>query len=251
MFKCLQKNKKLLSGLALVVFAIEGNCAMSNSLGLNSKYIGVDAGIQRGGFNKYETSQSNFKKSLPKANFFAGIKFNDYLGVEAGYEFSLNRGRNATFNVSNQEDFMGIGGSALGLTGTQTSDVANKYKISGFHFGVTGEYPISASHNPLSFIGYVGIKNTTLKTLSKIIDHPVSGSIGDIYKLKSTKNILRLSLGLQYMLRENIGIRLSSTWENTSKFSPEKSYQFSPAAELASEKLKNSMSYSLGVVFKF
>ncbi len=132
-----------------------------------------------------------------------------------------------------------------------TARISNKSKISGWHTGITGEYPIyflNQQKRPLSIIGYAGIKHTTIKLTSNVYYHSAGSRGQTIYELSQNnkKNLIRLSSGLQYFIHQNIGLRFLGSWENTSKLIP----KHNRGRELLQAKLKNSLSYSIGIVFK-
>jgi len=231
------KNQLMFAGLlsSAILFAPGVSYAGTSEFKL-TPYGGVDFGMQNVGF-KAGYGDNVFKKHLPKGNLFAGVKFNDYVGLEGGYETTLQGKRDVRLNHPySYLGFNSIAGEWL--------KIHSKTKMSGFHLGVTGDYPFFS--NSLSLIGYVGIKKTRLKLISNIYQDanvPSQSAIDELNQ-NNTKTLFRLSAGLQYFLNEHFGVRVLGSWENTSRFQPtDKDVMFRA-------KLKNSVNYSVGFVFK-
>lgn len=238
----------LLANLAnIFVTSIAG--ASVSSLNL-TPYGGVDLGVQNIKF-KSGYGDNLFKSALPKGNFYLGLKFNEYFGIEGGYETTLARKKDVVLTGPHDHDYFGAGLESLVMIAGDIAKLSNKIKISGLHLGITGEYPVYFNKQqkcPLSIIGYVGIKNTKIKLSSNLYYHSADPTLQDIFYLNkdNKKYLIRLSAGLQYFMNEKVGLRLIGSWEKFSKLSPKN--QGNP--ELLQAKLKNSLGYSLGLIFK-
>lgn len=248
-------NKKIIiSGLLSIstIFATSICSAEMSAFNFHlTPYGGIDVGIQN---LKFESGYGDnlFKKHLPKGNIFVGVKFNDYFGVEGGYESTLERKKE--LNIYGNHSYLGT--NQVNLS-TDYNNYSIKTKVSGWHAGITGEYPLflrGTQKNPLSLLGYIGIKNTKLKLQSTLnytqfVD-PMLGRVIEnqthALNQNNKKTILRLAAGLQYFFHENFGIRILGEWEQISKIKP--TNQGNPNFYQA--KLKNSINYSIGFVLK-
>lgn len=203
-------------------------------------YGGVDVGMQHFGFKK-GYGDNLFKKQLPKVNIFAGIKFNEYFGVEAGYESTI---------VGKRESTLVAGDSNLGVTFRgQTIVYSSRTKISGGHLGLTGEYKLDKlGLSNLSAIGYVGLKHTNVKLARNRLK--VNGSPNTSFEIvgnDSKKMLIKVSGGLQYFINNHIAVRALVGWENTSKIKP---HSYTASGLFSNVQLKNSLHYSLGIILK-
>ncbi|MGI9214484.1 MAG: outer membrane beta-barrel protein, partial [Gammaproteobacteria bacterium] len=153
----------------LFVTSIAG--ASVSSLNL-TPYGGVDLGIQN---IKFQSGYGDnlFKSTLPKGNFYLGLKFNECFGVEAGYESTLEKKKNVTI----AENDLYLGTDIMSQYLLNSAQTVNRIKLSGWHLGITGEYKfyLYNSKLPLSILGYIGIKNTKINLKSNInnFDPPV------------------------------------------------------------------------------
>lgn len=247
------RKKLIVAGFlsSVSLFSTVASYAVASSEFKLTPYGGIDIGQQNTKF-KPLFGDNLFKKHLPKGNFFVGVKFNDYFGIEGGYETTLQRKRDVVLNGVHRNDYLGAGRySLLMLLPRDIARISSKSKISGWHMGITGEYPIyffSQQKRPLSIIGYAGIKHTTIKLTSNLYYHKDDPTMQTIYELnqKNKKNLVRLSTGLQYFIHQNIGLRVIGSWENTSTLSPKNNGD----PELLEARLKNSLGCSIGIVFK-
>lgn len=210
-------------------------------------YGGIDVGMQHIGF-KAGYGDNLFEKHLPKGNIFVGLKFNDYFGVEGGYESTIQKTKNVTLGANDTYLGMttGIGGP-FNMNPGENLKASTKIKISGWHFGITTEYPIYVNNvqNSLSLTSYLGLKKTriNLSSTTLIVAGVVDNGI-DLLNHDNKKTLFKLSAGLQYFINNNFGLKISGSWENTSKFQPYNTKNTLRAS------LKNSISYSLGFLFK-
>jgi hypothetical protein len=242
----MDKCKLFIGGLlsTAILFSPSISYAKTKFSGLNlTPYAGVDVGIQHFEFEP-GYGDNLFKNELPVGNLFAGVKFNDYFGIEGGYESTLEGKRNSTIYGGN---------TGLGIYITPTiidyTKCSSKIKISGWHLGVTGYSPLYLNgDNSLSIFGYIGIKHTNAKLiLNTLASKPPGGpeqvdSSTMVLNKNNKKILMRLSVGIEYLFNKHIGIRTLIGWENTSKLKP--SYN----ANIA--KLKDSILYGVGIILK-
>lgn len=244
----------LLANLANLFVTSIASASVS-SLNL-TPYGGVDLGIQNIKF-KSGYGDNLFKSTLPKGNFYLGLKFNECFGVEAGYETTLRSSKKNVF-IYTPGKYLGVPLTSNDIVGIPLDHVytpKNTIKNSGWHIGISGNYPIrfKTLKNPIYLLGYIGIKHNKIQLYSNLEQAQAPGlpiiPVNEINKFRSVKNILRLSAGLQYFFHENFGIKILGTYEQLSKINPSvKSNQGGIA--LYQAKLKNSLGYSIGIVVK-
>lgn len=241
------KSKALIIGAFSSIILLNPTASRANSLSLLTinPYGGVDIGMQHFGF-KSGYGDNLFAKNLPKGNLFVGINFNNYFGLEGGYESTIEKKRNATLYGGNSTML----GNFIpgGPNETDYLNLNSKAKISGWHLGITGRFPIDTKN--LFIIGHVGIKRTNIKLVSRVISYKDYGQpeelgtpqdqvvLGD----NSKKNILKLSGGIEYFFNKHIGLRAMLGWENTAKLKP--------VSDNKTALLKNSFLYSIGITLK-
>ena len=205
-------------------------------------YGGVGVGMQHFGF-KPGYGDNLFKKTLPKGNIFAGVKFCDYFGIEGGYETTLEKKRDVSLTAGDMN---------LGIAvpnGVQSVNYSNKAKIAGLYASLVGEYRFYSTESyGLSLIGDAGIKRTNVKLIRNrsSVNGAPSGS-SDILNNNYRKTLLRVNDGLQGSIYEHFAIRALIGWENTSKLKP---CGYSSTGSLIAAQLKNSIHYSIGLIFK-
>lgn len=205
-------------------------------------YIGADIGIQKLRF-KPGYGDNLFEAELPFSNLFFGLKLNDYMGIEGGYESTLQRKKTTTLLYGAQN---------LGLTLTANSaKYISKDKIYGWHIGVAGEYPLynnTKINNTSSIIWYAGIKNTTTKLIRNRIQLNYNDSYDYILLNQNyKKNIAKIAIGVKNFINKHFATRVLITWEQTSKINP---FSIYTSTSTITAKLQNSISYSIGIIIK-
>ena len=160
------KYKLIINGLLSSTILLSSTNSYANMPKLNlTPYGGVDVGMQNFGF-KAGYGDNLFKKQLPKGNLFAGVKFNDYFGIEGGYESTIDKKKDATVNGNNL--FLGTNPiDVLAINPGETAKFSTRTKIYGWHISITGDYPIyfNSKNKKLSIIGTIGIKKTKVKLI--------------------------------------------------------------------------------------
>lgn len=238
------KSKTLIIGAFSSIILLSSITSTAKSLSsLNiTPYIGIDVGLQYFGF-KSGYGDNLFTNKLPKGNLFIGINFNDYVGLEGGYESTIEKKRNTTLHGGHSTV---LGNFLPG--GIEYMKYSSKVKISGWHLGITGRCPFYTSN--FFIIGYVGVKRANIKLvrdtiLYKDYGHPaIPGEAQDqvILGKNSKKNILKISGGIEYFFSNHLGLRALLGWENTAKLKP--------ISNNKNACLKNSFLYSIGIVLK-
>lgn len=210
-----------------------------SSMGIEP-YVGVDAQYRFMAFrNGY--GGGVFKKQSPQGNIYVGLKFCDYLGLEAGYFASLQQSRNSTTPR---------GQRFLGEILTDSVTATSSSRIDGWHLNVLGFLPFCLSDYNFEAFGFVGLANVRVRTKSTItaLNGIPDNGVPEI-KLALTRTVLRAGAGLQYMLTDCIGIRGAVTWENTSRLNNIRSVNSDNPALVA--KLQDSCILGLGLFARF
>ncbi|MGD0465684.1 MAG: outer membrane beta-barrel protein [Gammaproteobacteria bacterium] len=246
----MDKCKLFIGGLlsTAILFSPSISYAKTKFSGLNlTPYAGVDVGIQHFEFEP-GYGDNLFKNELPVGNLFAGVKFNDYFGIEGGYESTLEGKRNSTIYGGNT--VLGNVLLSTGPTAMEYIKCSSKVKISGWHLGITGYSPIYLDESSsLSILGYFGIKHTNVKLIRNLLE---SKGVGDpaeidldttVLGTNNKKPLLRFSAGIEYFFNKHIGLRALIGWEDTSSLQPTDGVN-----KIA--KLKDSTLYSIGIILK-
>lgn len=242
--------KKKLSLLAAPIVLLAANTTVMADFGFcPTPYVGADFGLRHMGFKENRGAEYT-RKNYPQGNVFLGLKFNDYVGIEAGFESTTNVRRTTTVPNSGQ------------LFGVQISDedpnLLNRYitttRLYGWHADLVGFLPLCEEYC-VSMIGSAGIARLRLKvrnfpTLQDGGRIPAQLPL-DFTNFSKNKYVARLGVGLQQMVTNCAGVRLMVNWENTDRFKDV------VAKENASVRLnhrvsaKDSFMVNLGVFYQF
>lgn len=211
------------------------------------KRYNVYAGMEvRNKFMSYEKNYGRriIAKRHTSGNMFVGFKFNDYLGIEAGYEFGKKKKGTATVLKDD--------GTILGeniMSDSERHEISSK--MSGLHIGLVAYSPIYL--DSVQFFTSIGAMRTKL-TLKHQAYETMAGmeSLKIEEKLigkKSYKYIPRINLGAYCNLIDYVDLRATIGWERTKSFGtftddiPNDAFTYQA-------KPKNSLSYSLGMVIR-
>ena len=165
-------NKKVSS---LVLAAALGASSVASAIDMKW-YVGGELA-----YNKLSHSKDNkdladaaavkLKNSTPSASLIAGVRLNEYVGVEAGYTFMKK--------IKMKEQ------SAATVAGTPAQ---YDMKVRNIHLDVNGFYPVC---NDIDVIGTVGLGKLQAKTATQ----------------KASKIGYRLGAGAQYKFNESVAVR--------------------------------------------
>ena len=203
-------------------------------------YVGIDGQINRMHF-KQGYGDNLFPKHYPQINLYCGIKFKDINSVEFGYISEAVKNKNVTLHKND---------SALGIIIPANADPAlfrSYIKITGTHLSFLRTYKNGWDNFRLVY----GIGGAFLRAQAEreglSFGHP--GRPGSTRHFKKQKVVLRLIVASEYKFKNNLGIRGSFCYLNTSRMiikAEPIAGRFTPII-----RPKDSFVYSLGVFFEF
>lgn len=207
-----------------------------------SPYVGVDGQLNRMPFKK-GYGDNLFPKHYEQANLYAGIKLDGSFSLEAGYVSEAVRSKCTKLYARN---------GCLGIELPQFASPAifqSYIKIRGYHVGFVNTFcePTWESVRILWGAG-VGLLRAEAERKTIQISRPPL-KLSSSRHFKKDKAVLRLMLASEYSLNNNIGIRASVIFLQTSKMVI-KAYpingRYTPVI-----KPKDSFIYSLGIFYEF
>lgn len=246
-------KKKLNLLLASVATLMSASTMASAELNWQlSPYVGVDAQVRHIGF-KRNFGDNVFKKNYAQGNFYAGLKFIDYLGVEVGYEQAIKKnGRTA-----NPSGAVELGTTIPSVAGTTLYIYSqNSFQMHGPHASIIGFLPFCINDQKFALIGSVGA--VSLRT--KLVHQPTEFNTGILTSaereefravFRKRKTVLRAMVGLQHMMTDHAGIRASVGFEKTSKFTILNPVTRNTFNLNLRTKLKDSFNYGFGIFWQF
>jgi len=225
----------VIAGLFLTLILPEVALAKIN---LQSPYVGISVGIRQNGL--YLGQGDNvFKSRQPVGEFFVGLEeVFPSLNLEINIEKIIDRKKQSTLNEGDNL----FGQTVVLPVGIRELNLNTKMQF--FSAGVDVLYKIKVINcENFSFLFGPGIKIAKLNLSAK------NTYTGNETKLSNgnTKTLLKLSAICEYMVTNNYGLRGLVSWENTSVLSPtarNNGYKYTA-------RLKNTISYKLGMLFKF
>lgn len=215
-------------------------------------YVGADAQWRHMGFKK-GYGDNITKKNYPQGNVYIGVKLNQYVGLEAGYERTTTVKKNT--NVLGDE--ITLGTTLNPIDPTVVTQLNSKTKISAFYANVVGFLPICEEYR-LQLIGSLGIARTRLHMT---VDIPVlnnqtlsSADAADLHRVYLKKKwVPKIGVGLQHMFTCQLGVRAMLGWEGTARgSSPVRDIRplNRPTSEFTA-RIKNSLNVGLGLFYNF
>jgi len=206
-------------------------------------YVGADAQFRHMNF-KSNYGDNLFEHHSPQGNVYAGIRVNDYLGLEAGYESSFRTSRTVV---------LGAGYISAGVPAnpaTTSAQFTSTLRINGPHLNILGVFPISEEYR-LKFVALAGIASLKANLQRRLNYTTAAGGttvLNQLTTFENRKTVLRFGGGLEHMLTKHWGVRASLVWENTARLQVPST---NPASPRALVQTKNTTIYSLGAFFKF
>ncbi len=238
-------NKKLTLLATPLVMLVASAATAEVQWGL-TPYLGADAQWRHMNFNG-GLGDNLFTHDYPQGNLFVGIKFNDHVGVEVGYESTTKKTRTVYLNPGDTS-----AGIVLNPARQVSGQFSNTAQMTGFHANLIGSFPISEEYR-LKAIGMVGVAQLKANLVRQPIVTFVNGikqpALSPTVTFKKRKSVVRLAGGLEHMLCDHWGIRATVTWENTNKLNINGNPPPSSGQTLIKE--NNSVAYGLGVFVTF
>lgn len=201
-------------------------------------YVGGDLQVRKMHFVN-DFGGNALKDEYPEGNIYFGIKGNEYIGMESGFEFSKSHTRTVLLQP----------GSVL--FGVQQEFLLRQNivtKIRGLHTSLIGFIPLwEGGHESIKLLAAAGVVNLKIHIRNLITEIQNMPAAEPLF-LSGSKNVLRLMTGIQYMYNCNIGFRANIRWENTAELK-----NIAPIGFYTPEKAKakNSYVYGLGIVLSF
>lgn len=259
------KNKLALFATPLVMLATTGTAVANMNMDCcPSFYLGADAQLRHMPFQK-DFGGNILKKNYPQGNFFAGFKFNNCIGIEAGYEVTKKKSGNKLHAPS---DFI-FGTTIEPLNPPDLVAISERSRASsrihGWNLNLVGFLPVWCEEYNLSLLGSVGLAQlklktrhtrTTTETVTVFDDTETAiGTANEVFignrAYNKRKVVLRLGAGIQHMLTECFGLRVLVNWENTNKLRTQGRNLENGLTVSSVARLKNSFNYGLGVFTTF
>ncbi len=180
--------------------------------------------------------------NIPQGSVYAGMKINKNLSIEAGYEHSVTRKR---FSRLTQGD---VSAGTPVISTLDPSYFISKITMKGPYVDAVRLYHIS-DNKATSLIVSSGI--SFIKVRAKRRGTCIANLFPGLDRgLKGDKLVLRFSTGLQHMITNNLGIRTTVGWMNTSRVKVCSSdgvcAMFFPEI-----RPKDTINYSLGLLWSF
>lgn len=222
----------------------------SFSLDCPVPYIGVDFQYRHMTF-KRNFGQNIFKKHSPEANGYIGLKFCDYLGIEAGYEYSWKRNSNRANGPGSIEL-----GDVRPIMAGEINFSVNSHRIQGPHVSLVAFIPFCICDENFEIFGSVGAAHLRVRLVNQPTafltpDGFFAASEAQLNLLRNNfsknKTVLKAALGVNYMMHEFAGLRIGVGYENTKKFRNIKANQ----NVLLRASLKDSILASVGIFWRF
>lgn len=201
-------------------------------------YAGFDFQLRKMGFEQ-GYGDNIFETQYPQGNFFVGLMFTEFLGLELGYEKTLNKTRNSRFTAGD----MILGNMAIAGTSGQFKSHGQVY---GPHINIIGIYQLCQEY-PFEIFGSIGAAYLTAKFDRNLVE--LNGiPRANRRSFEREKTIWRAAVGAQYLLADCIGLRASLGFENTSQMNL---FSREPVSNPSEIKLKDSLLLGLGLFYVF
>jgi hypothetical protein len=217
-----------------------------------SPFVGVDFGRSSLGLQQ-NYGDKIFRKNTTSYNLFAGLNFNDFFGLEVGHQRDNSRDATRTLVAG---DYCPGGKVVTPTSSPLVFQTALKAKST--YLGATAQYPILEK---LSIIGLVGISRASInarQTIVSIHGQPqTEKQIQDMLfarTYKKSKFVPMARIGAKCQVNKAFAVRGGITWMGTSRIRINSDQNSQPRTGTApapnnSIRLKNSMSYSMGIIY--
>ena len=206
-----------------------------------SPYVGVDGQLNRMPFKK-GYGDNLFPKHYEHANLYAGIKLDGSFSLEAGYISEAVRSKCTKLYGSN-------GCLGVELPKFLSPAIFQSYiKIRGYHVGFVNTFcePTWDSFRVLFGAGAGFLRAEASREGLAFGEPPIKGTTR---RFKKEKVVLRLMIASEYKFKNNLGIRGSLFFLQTSKMVMVAEPTRSPTTPVI--RPIDSLVYSLGVFYEF
>lgn len=192
-----------------------------------------------------------FKKSVPGATVFAGVRAGRFVGVEFGYNY-FSRKQERLLNSG--DIYPGTGETLFQISGGQIVRANNRTRtsIQDFNLGLTGYMPlenVACALSKTEIFATLGVSRTSVKLSFQPIqvlfrngNIDNTGGANLVFRKKKIIPIARV--GLQQNVTQNINVSIFSEWKRLNAFKM-------ALASGTEVHLKNSVSYGLRVGYTF
>lgn len=246
-------NKKL-ALLAAPVIMLAASATTAETIWGVTPVFGVDAQLRHMDF-KGGLGENIFKHNSPQANAYVGLNFNDYFGIQAGYEVSSRRAKTVTLIPPFVSAGVNVTPGVNPFTGrplVSSVEYTSISRIKGPHVDLVGYLPLSFC-NPcrIALTGSVGLAHLRVAARRQVTAVNGGAPIGTNNPsfFRGHKTVLRLMGGIQHYICDTVGVRATVTWENTSRFRNLKFTSLNGVSQII--KPKNSINYGLGLFVTF
>lgn len=212
-------------------------CPPLRSFWCLNPYIGVDGGFRHMDW-PHDLGGNLFKKNYPEADFYLGIKFNRYLGIQGGYKVTATRTK--IVNIP-------VGEVAINTVQDVLRNFESKAQFKGWHGEVLAFLPL---FNPdcFSLFGSVGFNHFQLyqRTVTEYSIDEVVGLVPAYipFTYEKKKTILSLGAGAEIAIDDRTNLRLKVGWDNTNRF---RNVLFNEGLQFDPISAKNSFTYTIGI----
>lgn len=226
---------------AIIAFALFSAPTTSCEI---TPYIGIDGQINRMHF-KNGYGGNLFPKHYPQINLYGGLKYDNSFAIEAGYVSEAVRSKCKT--LYSGDSIWSCAGSSLP---SELSPALFKtyVKIRGCHLGFVNTWcePQWDTFRVIWGAGFAFLRAEAERNTVAISYPPIKGRVR---RFKKDKAVLRLMIGSEYQFKNNLGIRASLFFLQTSNMS----IKAQPIAGSYTPiiKPKDSFVYSLGIFYEF
>lgn len=203
-------------------------------------YFGIDSHYTKTPFRK--THGGNFApKAAPGVNPFVGVNLNPYMALELGYSHS-RAVRTTTLNAGEW-----VAGFPL-PAGISPITFKTSMLVRGPHINVIFTSPLFGNF-PFQAFGGIGVGQTRATIIRKTMQY--SAFVGTAERvMESSRNIRRLTLGLNYFIEPEFAVRFSTAFlkhDRFHQFTCDDTHPFIKQEMRA----KNGISYSIGLRWNF
>lgn len=215
------------------------NATPAMALGFSKPYVGFDIQERQMKYKK-DFGANMLKDTSPQGNLYVGVKLKDSLALELGFEAARTKSRTVTLYA---------GDVAAGMTISAAMSpyiVKSMAKVRGPHVDLVGFYGFEADP-AFKLLGSVGVGVFRGYYERNVLQMGPTATPGIVRTLSKNKAITRLIGGMQYMLGEHIGTRLTAGWVNTTRVSA----QSNDGMRTLFFKPRNTVSYGMGMFWVF